>query len=537
MKRRVLPTGLLSACIVPILLFGCDQSDLGTGGNPQPAISVAGINRPVLQQNDRGEDPRQLFEMFKKMVSEVKQMEREEIVDLGEQEVLEIGAPIAEAVNGTVMYSAATLENLAEILTELLDNRGTLTKSEHEQLSERAKRVLAAEPNPATRNVQAEDIRGYLLEFQQEQETFAQTCEDLFNVQFGEVLLAQGDNFEIANFTCPPGSDYILLSATHTNQTVSHSKNTNSWTGFSEAVMDGQGNQDAAFDSGLQNNILSYFKIENYNEYGITSGVGSQQVEVHHLEFENIAPSKEGESHGAVVFNNCEDIDVSDSYFEDVAAGVLLTNCDGPLTVTGNEAMNPGRNFFQCDKCHGAGIRVNDNSMDHTTGYGNAVLEDWISIYDSEGTSGDYIQVNHNRARGHSGSGSGSFVMLGDHGGKYQEAVDNIGVNPGQVGIGAHGGEHIYVSNNKMFSKAWFDNNTESGSNVGFSSYNSTSSFACADHVFENNTANWTCGDSAHCSNPPSVNNAWADGSCNLLTSQMGVSSDGNMDENVWFEW
>ena len=84
--------------------------------------------------------------------------------------------------------------------------------------------------------------------------------------------------------------------------------------------------------------------------------------------------------------------------------------------------------------------------------------------------------------------------MLGDGGGKYQEAKDNIGVNPGQVGIGASGGEHIKVTNNIMFGENWVE------SNVAYYSanYSGLPDYTCNDHIFPGpgistpNKANWT---------------------------------------------
>jgi hypothetical protein len=246
------------------------------------------------------------------------------------------------------------------------------------------------------------------------------------------------------------------------------------------------------------------------------------------MKFTNIAPGSLGKLNGAVRFENCSDIEVNDSYFEDVSAGVLFTNCGGPLKTLNNEALNPGRNFFQCDKCEGAGIRVNGNSLEHTTGYGNAVLEDWINIFNSHGTQSDWIEVNNNRARGHSDSDSGSFIILADSTGTYQKAIGNIGVSPGQVGIGVASGEYILVEGNKMFSDNWVH------SNVAYYSIDFHS--PCDYHEFpaspNPNIANWR--DSIGV-----LNRATSNGKCGISNTDIrtNVEEDTTMGPEIWNLW
>jgi len=265
--------------------------------------------------------------------------------------------------------------------------------------------------------------------------------------------------------------------------------------------------------------------------------------------FENIAPdycktSVCGQNEGAIMFTNSENIQVRFSDFTNVASGIRFKHSTGPLVASNNEALNPGRNFFQCDNCQGSGIRVNNNSLEHTTGYGNTTLEDWINLYQSEGASFDYIQVNNNRARIHLSNGNvsrvsdtGSFIILGDVGGQYQEAIGNIGVNPGQVGIGVAGGVFINVKQNKMFSV--FINLL---SNVAFYSAKIPSEGpSCSGHNFENNKANWIFGLDPDESNYRDQWHAWSDGSCgtsnNLIRSDSNVMKDLNMRSEIWNEW
>jgi hypothetical protein len=164
--------------------------------------------------------------------------------------------------------------------------------------------------------------------------------------------------------------------------------------------------------------------------------------------------------------------------------------------------------------------------MEHERGVGTQPLEDWINIYQSNGVAGDPIQVNFNRARGHSESKTGSFIMLGDSGGSHQLAEGNVGVNPGQVGIGVAGGSHISVENNKMFSEAW------EGSNVAY--YSALYSEECGNHQFagSGNVANWR-------NSNGQLNRSWTDEKCGVTIGQIRsrVKEDRNMGAGIWDEW
>ncbi len=309
---------------------------------------------------------------------------------------------------------------------------------------------------------------------------------------------------------------------------IGNSRNGNTWTGFN-AILDGINMAPSAFKNGMDNNYINWLTIRNYTQHGILSD-GSENVFLSFLTFENIAhdycqnSDACGQNEGAIMFTNSENIHVQLSDFTNVASGIRFVDSNGPLSVTSNEALNPGRNFFQCNSCTGPLIKINGNSMERTAQFGNTILEDWINIYQSEGADYSWIKVNNNRARGHSNSDSGSFIMLGDAGGLRQEAVGNIGVTPGQVGIGAAGGQHILVSNNKMFGEVW------DHANVAFYSQDIYEDGTCNYHSFQNNTANWVRANGSR-------SEKHSDGSCGIEQGDMDVVYNPNMDTSVWFEW
>lgn len=540
---------LIALLTITGVFLSCNESNIGASSNTEQ-LTTANVNA-LAAEKSHGDSPQKVFSEFQEMVEKVRKMEQSEIENLSEDEILEVGEPILKATEGTITHSKETLEKLVEPLFAISDNVETLTKKEHAALSREVERILASDKSRKTRNLNVEDIRELLIKFNGGGATMLLSgCEDLFDVTpGGQVLLYTGDNFNTANTVCPAGSIFYVQAGTHTGQSVSSSKTGNLWVGVGSGgpTMDGQNSINRGFDSGMNENSISWIHIKNYRGYGIVSKSGTDNLEIRNMTFENIAPDSSGTFFGAIRFDHSKDLLVRDSYFENVASSILFTDSEGPLQVLDNEALNPGKNFFQCDDCEGEGIRINGNSLEHTSQYGDDPLEDFISIYESSGEDDDYIQVNHNRARtdatGGGVSDTGSFIILGDDGGEYQEAEDNIGVNPGNAGIGAAGGEYISVNDNKMFSEP-----IEDISNVAFYSYRVLGSDPSSNHAFSGNVAHWYCyrGDCGG-SPTPVLNKAYAPSSsgssiyCGLTLSQITHNSrvlqDTNMDEDVWDEW
>jgi len=109
--------------------------------------------------------------------------------------------------------------------------------------------------------------------------------------------------------------------------------------------------------------------------------------------------------------------------------------------------------------------------------------------------------------------------MLGDDGGKYQIAEENIGVNPGQVGIGIAGGENISVKGNIMFS------DESDFSNVAFYSADYSTPNPCLNHTISSNRSYWTSNNRQ--------NNVWTDNKCSPVIEN-NLFPDFSIDELVW---
>lgn len=339
------------------------------------------------------------------------------------------------------------------------------------------------------------------------------------------VTLRPGNNFQAANDAHPPGTVFTVAAGVHRRQRVFNPQSGNRWVGEEGAVLDGENARGEAFAGHAENILIRGLALRNYRDNGIAfRGGGGVRVEAVHI---SDTGSGDGESNGAVRFFGMSDIEVTRCRFERVSSGVLPTECAGPIRIEHNVGVNTGRNFVQLDKCLGGGIRVRYNSMERVGAYlrpGAEDVEDWISVYKVRGLADDPAQFSYNRARGHGVSGSGSFIMLGDGGGVHQEAVGNVGVTPGQVGIGLSGGERITVRGNRMFSESWAQ------SNIAFYSSNYAKTFPCGDHVVRGNSANWTNRDGRQ-------NTFWTNDTCQPLEAADNAFPDEGLDEKIWEAW
>ena len=184
-------------------------------------------------------------------------------------------------------------------------------------------------------------------------------------------------------------------------------------------------------------------------------------------------------------------VTVTKSFFNGIQGvaepkAVYFANSTG-IRVLGNSFVNSGRNLVQFNRVSGAGNQINDNVGEAVLGRSIAI--DFISLFQTSGTATSPVEVRRNRLRNGGPSNSGSGIMSGDGNGSYQLIEGNVLVDPGQVGIGIAGGDHITVTNNRVYSSshAW--------SNVGIyqAQYEATSpNGACHDNVVSDNFVNWT---------------------------------------------
>lgn len=160
---------------------------------------------------------------------------------------------------------------------------------------------------------------------------------------------------------------------------------------------------------------------------------------------------------------DCSNITVINCSFEDNGTGIRV-NFGSQIQVLENHFSNPQGdstgnkgNFVQFAHVTGSGNKINNNVGECVFGMSNP--EDLISIYQSNGSPDDPIQVIGNKLRGGGPSPSGGGIMAGDGGGSYITVEDNILVNPGQYGIAISSGTNIKLLNNKVFGRMQYFTN------------------------------------------------------------------------------
>lgn len=152
---------------------------------------------------------------------------------------------------------------------------------------------------------------------------------------------------------------------------------------------------------------------------------------------------------GTLIVRNC--------LFANVRGGLYLVGSTGTTIVDYNQFINPhnlrtlentrgGRGqAVQVNNCSGT-IRIRYNKGQSFRGEG--YTEDWISLYKTNGTSGNRVIVEYNIFSGGGPSDSGGGLMGGDSGGSYQTIRFNKLYRPGNYIYAISGGQFIVVEDN-----------------------------------------------------------------------------------------
>lgn len=153
---------------------------------------------------------------------------------------------------------------------------------------------------------------------------------------------------------------------------------------------------------------------------------------------------------------NCNHITIDNNYITKVSTGVYADHTQGGIIVNSNQFLNmqgpfPRGQFVQFNNVKGAGSSISYNRGENVIGQSYA--EDAISLYQSEGTASSPVAIKGNWIRGGGPSTSGGGIMLGDNGGSYLYASDNILVDPGQFGMAISGGNHITIISNSIYGR------------------------------------------------------------------------------------
>jgi len=224
----------------------------------------------------------------------------------------------------------------------------------------------------------------------------------------------------------------------------------------------------------------------------------------------------------AITIERCANIHIDSCYWSDVKAGVyalqssgiMITNCQGRNMLYG---FPHGGQFVQFDEVTGARNGVLNCRFENILGQSNP--EDAISLFKSSGTASSPILIAGNWIRGGGPSKSGGGIMLGDNGGSYQLAKNNILVNPGQYGMAISGGHHIAIVDNKIYSKQ------QPFTNVGLYIW-AQAGASCSADTIRGNQVNWKMASGE-------VNNSWNNGNCGPVVGWNENILNAKIDESI----
>jgi len=217
----------------------------------------------------------------------------------------------------------------------------------------------------------------------------------------------------------------------------------------------------------------------------------------------------------------CQNIIITNCYIYDVASGVYVQGSTA-IDVNHNQVKNvhgpyPRGQMVQFNNVTGAGNNVSYNVCENIERESSA--EDAINMYQTNGTAASPIQIIGNQIRGGGPSKTGGGIMLGDNGGSYMIAEDNILVNPGQYGIAISSGTNIQIINNKIFGRQ------RPFSNVGLYIWNQYKS-NCSMNIISGNQVKWI-------NAAGKENDKWNAGNCGAVTGWDTNIENANINENI----
>ncbi len=190
------------------------------------------------------------------------------------------------------------------------------------------------------------------------------------------------------------------------------------------------------------------------------SGISASQITL--ISCENVTITHcqvgPGTSKPGIVLSYCANIKIDSCYIAEVPTGISVENSSG-IEITHCEAKNmlgpfPEGQFVQFKNVSGAGNRISYCKFENILG--KSYPEDAISTLKSNGTAASPIIIEGNWIRGGGPSHSGGGIMLGDGGGSYIVAKNNILVDAGQYGMAVAGGSHMSIVNNTVFGKSQY---------------------------------------------------------------------------------
>jgi hypothetical protein len=246
-----------------------------------------------------------------------------------------------------------------------------------------------------------------------------------------------------------------------------------------------------------------------------------------------------------IAVSNSSVVTIASSYIHDAPQYGITSYLANSLTITGNRiehvgtgVMNldstrvkirenrflnvngavPGGQFVQFNRVRGGGNEISGNIGENIPG--QSAPQDAINLFDSSGDATDPIVVASNKIRGGGPSPYGGGIMLGDGGGSWQVARDNILVDAGQYGIAIASGTNIQVLRNSVYARQ------QPFTNVGVYVWNQYSS-PCYGHTVQDNLVNYT--------NSSGQKNAyWNAGNCSAVNGESMNDWNASLTEQIF---
>lgn len=224
-----------------------------------------------------------------------------------------------------------------------------------------------------------------------------------------------------------------------------------------------------------------------------------------------------------VELDNCSNVTIEKNNILNVSAGIVANNCpNGGISIYTNQMENMqgaahSGAFVQFVNVNGGNNNISYNKLQNIAGQSSPVNE--IDLVNSNGTSNNPITLNGNWIRGGGPNGSGGGICLGDGGGSYQIATNNILADPGQFGLAIVGGSHISLTNNTLYGKQ------QSFTNVGIFIWGQNGSIV-TNSVVSGNQVKFTNSNNAE-------NDSWLASGENTPSGWNGNAWGANINESV----
>lgn len=193
-------------------------------------------------------------------------------------------------------------------------------------------------------------------------------------------------------------------------------------------------------------------------QYGIRL-TNCDHIHIHHVKIVNQASASPTYS-GAIDLHNCTNVYIDTSYIANSAYGILVQGTSATnlrivynyfYNIHQDSTTNGDGSAVQLNNVTGAGIRIDSNKC--WSPFPNPGIGDQISIFQSNGVSGDPIRVMYNQFLGGSTNTTGKVgYVLGDVGGSYQYGRQNLCVNCGGGAALVQGGTFIQITGDSYFS-------------------------------------------------------------------------------------